>query len=487
MSSNGIKAEEVTFTDVSDKYWAQENILRLVELGIINGYEDNTFRSEDSLTYEQFTKMLIMAVNPSFEARESEIWSEPYFEEAIERGIIEDDYDMATRLDSISREEISTMVVRALHLNYSEEMYAIIKGDIKDIDSANEENIDSIITAYEYGIITGYANKEFKPKDKLSRAEAATVILRVVDDSVRQKYTFQKNYTVEKNLNGEVFYTETSGNIHEHHMLEFEENADCGYRYNDDGTFTFWKENRNYGYMEERLTVEESMLITRVFNELVDEFPSIETYDLIEDDGERYYNQMFMKITPWFYEGEYAMTDVGLAMDTSRYGGLDEEFDDYDILRFYLIRKQDSRELDRIDQYENKEIVSKDFKLKFGHEFLCFDYLTNEYSYNMATDEYNVGGYSAAEVQYPFPFNGGPIVDYRILNVYEKLLTILLDDHVSEMMEIIKTNYMDRDQMHSFHISNIDYKDIKSKTYEFDDVQIDYYVFFREYYRVTKK
>jgi len=44
-----------------------------------------------------------------------------------------------------------------------------------------------IVKSYATGILTGYADKTFKPGRTLSRAEAATVIHRLVDESMRVK------------------------------------------------------------------------------------------------------------------------------------------------------------------------------------------------------------------------------------------------------------------------------------------------------------
>ncbi len=48
-----------TFPDVSADHWANANIRTAFDLGIINGFDDGTFRPDDPVTYEQALKMVV--------------------------------------------------------------------------------------------------------------------------------------------------------------------------------------------------------------------------------------------------------------------------------------------------------------------------------------------------------------------------------------------------------------------------------------------
>ena len=50
-------AEEINFNDLTESHWAYGQIQQLVSEGIINGYEDNTFRPEDTVTRAEFAKI----------------------------------------------------------------------------------------------------------------------------------------------------------------------------------------------------------------------------------------------------------------------------------------------------------------------------------------------------------------------------------------------------------------------------------------------
>ena len=48
-----------TFTDVPESHWANAYIKTAFDMGIINGFDDGTFRPDAPVTYEQALKMLV--------------------------------------------------------------------------------------------------------------------------------------------------------------------------------------------------------------------------------------------------------------------------------------------------------------------------------------------------------------------------------------------------------------------------------------------
>jgi len=49
------------FSDVPTSYWAAGCIAKAAELGIINGYQDGSFKPDNTLTYAQIVKMVVCA------------------------------------------------------------------------------------------------------------------------------------------------------------------------------------------------------------------------------------------------------------------------------------------------------------------------------------------------------------------------------------------------------------------------------------------
>lgn len=50
------------FTDVPASYWANGYIMKAASLGIINGYQDGSFKPNNTVTYEQAVKMVVSAM-----------------------------------------------------------------------------------------------------------------------------------------------------------------------------------------------------------------------------------------------------------------------------------------------------------------------------------------------------------------------------------------------------------------------------------------
>jgi hypothetical protein len=55
-------AEIEKFQDVPDDAWYAETVYKLVESGAINGFEDNTFRANGTLTVDQLIKMVVISI-----------------------------------------------------------------------------------------------------------------------------------------------------------------------------------------------------------------------------------------------------------------------------------------------------------------------------------------------------------------------------------------------------------------------------------------
>ena len=51
-------SKEVLFTDITEKHWAYEEVMKLASNSIINGYKDNSFRPNDSVSRAEFATML---------------------------------------------------------------------------------------------------------------------------------------------------------------------------------------------------------------------------------------------------------------------------------------------------------------------------------------------------------------------------------------------------------------------------------------------
>ena len=213
-------AMAVDFEDTRG-HWAEATIRTLADRGVINGITDTTYAPDGNVTRAQYLKMIMEAtgVAPSpyregecLELRGSE-WYAPYLQKALDIGLVPhaiiagfresveysvDDNGTATSSKTvysgafngdlpISREEMAVLTqyfyqyTRTVKTNST----ADIEGAIKFLDGENISDWAemSVKLATVNGFIDGMDDNTFRPADSATRAQAATIILRVMNKS----------------------------------------------------------------------------------------------------------------------------------------------------------------------------------------------------------------------------------------------------------------------------------------------------------------
>ncbi|WP_240376107.1 S-layer homology domain-containing protein [Bacillus piscicola] len=175
-----------SFSDVDNTFWASENIQRLADQGIINGYKDGTYRPNQEINRGQVAELLVNAfdlevdpnVAPPFEDLSEESYYTPFAAAVKEAGLIqgrENNTQFAPGMD-LSREQMATILVRAFDLEP-------IKGeeaDVSDLEEAHESHQDNIEVLAQYNI-TSTADGKFRPKETVTRAQFAAFLDRALE------------------------------------------------------------------------------------------------------------------------------------------------------------------------------------------------------------------------------------------------------------------------------------------------------------------
>jgi N-acetylmuramoyl-L-alanine amidase len=185
---SGTKVKQpMVFTDIAG-HWARESINRASTLDFIDGYPDGTFRPQAMITRAEFTVMLDRAVallesgeqSPDFaDLLDIPSWAQPAVFKAVSAGVI-DGYDDHTfrAANPISRAEMTVMIMRAL----GEDIDLQSTTDFADADEIPTWAQASIAQAVQKGFVQGREHHEFVPYANASRAEAVTLILALYDD-----------------------------------------------------------------------------------------------------------------------------------------------------------------------------------------------------------------------------------------------------------------------------------------------------------------
>lgn len=177
-----------SFSDVGTAHWAYSSIIKLSGKGIVNGTGENKFEPEGNVTREQFVSMLVRAMefkSDNSDLAFSDVAIDSWYKEAIsvaaDMGIVSGRSDGSFGVgENITREDMAVMAYRALRAAGKEpkENQGVIWADD---DAISDYAKDAISLLKKSGIINGMTENEFSPKSTSTRAQAATIICRMLE------------------------------------------------------------------------------------------------------------------------------------------------------------------------------------------------------------------------------------------------------------------------------------------------------------------
>ncbi|MDD4494863.1 MAG: S-layer homology domain-containing protein, partial [Eubacteriales bacterium] len=188
LMSNIVGAFSAGFRDVKDADWFAGNVFALVEKGVINGFPVSgtalyDFKPQDDVKVDAFVKMTVTALGHTSIKNGSGYWAEPFINKAKELGLVlSGEFVKYDR--SITRAEMARIIVRAINEQYSTNLQEYTKL-IPDYSSIGEQYKEYVLKAYSKGILTGYTDSTFRGNNTATRAEAATIIMRLLEPSAR--------------------------------------------------------------------------------------------------------------------------------------------------------------------------------------------------------------------------------------------------------------------------------------------------------------
>ncbi len=174
------------YPDIKSNNWAYDAVAAMSDKSIVKGYPDGSFKPGNTVTYGEFIKMALIA-GSGLDAGNSSSghWALNYYNKALELNYFTNyDISKGQLSDPITRSDMA-LIISAILGDVKIENYDEIQKGIKDITYQTKHEYD-ITKAYASGILTGYPDSTFQPKKTLTRAESATVIYRLVDESKRE-------------------------------------------------------------------------------------------------------------------------------------------------------------------------------------------------------------------------------------------------------------------------------------------------------------
>ncbi len=172
-----------TFADIQD-HWAKQTIEVMAARQIATGMDDGHFAPNSNITRGEFAALLSRLLKLKLETGgqvftdvKSGAWYESDVKKAASAGIIEGANGLFRPLDSINRQEMAVMIMRA----YGQAEAPASATAFTDEGKAGVWASKSIGEAYSLGFIEGREDGSFGPLEDASRAEALTMLLRLMD------------------------------------------------------------------------------------------------------------------------------------------------------------------------------------------------------------------------------------------------------------------------------------------------------------------
>lgn len=189
--SNGIfvlvQAAEKSFADLAG-HWAAKDTELLAAKGIIDGIADNRFAPEGVLTRAEIAALLVRAAGLEEQALtasamndvRADDWYAGYVQAAVTAGLIDGYEDDTFRAGTpVTREELAVLLTRALAFaGHKTGTTGSTAATFTDSASVSAWAKEAVRAAQAEGLVNGLEDGSFRPQAQATRAEAAAMIKR---------------------------------------------------------------------------------------------------------------------------------------------------------------------------------------------------------------------------------------------------------------------------------------------------------------------
>ena len=162
------------FTDVDKSHWADEYITKLTSDGIINGYEDGSFRPEGLVTKAELAKLIAKSFNPEGKGGNfsdiSSHWANKYITQCAKLFYAPSSKFLPDL--PATRAEVAYALANVLSLEASEDV------TFSDSDTVADEMKNEVSAMVGAGLMNGYEDGTIRGDGFVTRAESAALIVR---------------------------------------------------------------------------------------------------------------------------------------------------------------------------------------------------------------------------------------------------------------------------------------------------------------------
>ncbi|OEF97377.1 S-layer homology domain-containing protein [Desulfuribacillus alkaliarsenatis] len=190
--SRSVRATD-RFSDLAPSHWAYETIMEMVELGILSGYPDGTFRPNNTVTRAEFATIMVRALDlnqapvrtVTFADVPAGHWAHGVVEAAKEylTGYRDGRTGQLTfEPNSVAvREDVAVAMVKAQGVGNVNPNLTLLN-QFSDQGQISPALRNHVAIAVEYGYMRG-TNIGFEPQKALTRAEACALLSRIIKEA----------------------------------------------------------------------------------------------------------------------------------------------------------------------------------------------------------------------------------------------------------------------------------------------------------------
>ncbi len=181
-----------TFSDLSKNHWAYDDIMEMAELGILDGYADGTFKPNKTISRAEFSKILVLSLklpkvtppNPAFSDVPVNHWAYEVVESSKNylTGYRNSAGSMSFAPNEVAvREDVAVAIVKAKGFSEASANLKLLNA-FQDQNQISKALRNHVSIAVDKGYMKG-TDKGFEPQKALTRAEASTLLSRLINRS----------------------------------------------------------------------------------------------------------------------------------------------------------------------------------------------------------------------------------------------------------------------------------------------------------------
>ncbi len=170
---------DTPFTDISG-HWGETYITEMYKAGVINGETETTFNPDGTITKGEFIKLISASLQLELaDAKDGDHWAVPYVDAAKAAGLVNEAITLDNLDEQITREQMASIVAKAAEYKGVDASGGSVDA-FTDASSISEWAKDDVAAAVKTGVVKGNEDGTFAPTATATRAEAATMMSRLL-------------------------------------------------------------------------------------------------------------------------------------------------------------------------------------------------------------------------------------------------------------------------------------------------------------------